>query len=434
MGIKDLFITPFFLLLFTVLAYMIRPAVTNAQTRRFFLPALWVKFFGAIFLGLIYQFYYDGGDTFNYFTHGSRWIWEAFLDSPVTGFKLLTESGGERQGETFQYSQHIWYYRDPHSFFVVRIVAFIDLFTFHTYGATALCLAVFSFSGMWAFYSAVQRMYPESGKWLAIAILFVPSVAFWGSGILKDTITLGALGWLTWAMIAMIEFKKRSWKVWLIALTALWLIYSIKIYIVICFVPMVFVWIYLKQVREVRNPLIRFTIAPVLLIIFAAMGYLALQQIAGESEKYSLDAIAERAAITAYDIRYGWGARTGGEGGYDLGDLDGSWESMIRLMPQAINVSLFRPYPWEVRNPLMLLAALESLVVFFLSFYLLVYKKRLINVFRDPFLTFCFLFALLFAFAVGVSTYNFGTLMRYKIPMMGFYLINLVSSYLTKKK
>lgn len=397
--------------------------MTTRETRKYFLPALWVRFIGAIALGLIYQFYYDGGDTFNYFTHGSKWIWEAFLDSPMKGLSLLFSSGGERVPETFEFTQHIWYFRDPNSYFVVRITAFFDLFTFHTYTATALLFASFSFSGIWAFYSGVQKKYPSNAKWLAVGILFVPSVIFWGSGILKDTITLGALGWLTWSLIQVIDFKKRTAMYWLIMFFSAWIIYSIKVYIILCYVPMIFLWIYWKRILAIRNWFLRVSVAPILLLLFGSVGFLTMRQIGDTNEKYALDNIAERATITAYDIRYGWGARTGGEGGYDLGVLDGTWQSMIRLMPDAINVSLFRPYLWEVKNPLMLLSALESLVVLVLSIWLLIYKGGLLNVFKDPFLTFCLLFALLFAFAVGVSTFNFGTLMRYKIPMIPFFLI-----------
>jgi hypothetical protein len=32
---------------------------------------------------------------------------------------------------------------------------------------------------------------------LAYAILFIPSVIFWGSGFMKDTITLSCIGWVT---------------------------------------------------------------------------------------------------------------------------------------------------------------------------------------------------------------------------------------------
>jgi hypothetical protein len=426
---KDLIITPIYFFLLGFTAYVIRPYVTTPQTRRFFLPALWVKFAGAILMGLLYQFWYGGGDTFGYFSHGSRWIWEALITDFSTGIKLLMESGGpDRMPETFQYSQHIWYYRDTSSFLIIRIAAFMDLFTFHTYSSTALFFATFSFSGIWALYTAVVKKYPSIVKRLAVAILFVPSVAFWGSGILKDTVTLGALGWLTFAMIHIIELKNRKIIYWIIACLAIWLIFNIKIYIIICYVPTLFIWIYWGQIIKVRNVLARIAVAPILLGLFVFVAFNAVQEVSSYSTKYSLDVIAERAAITAYDIRYGWGARTGGDGGYDLGVLDGTWRSMIKLMPSAVNVSLFRPYLWEVRNPLMLLASLEALVFLGLTVWFGIYKKGYQRIFGDPFLIFCLIFTIIFAFAVGVSTFNFGTLMRYKIPMVQFFLITIFAS------
>ncbi len=419
----DLIITPFYFILFSMLAYFIRPYVTTKETRKYFLLALWVRFFGAIALGFVYQFHYGGGDTFNYFTHGSKWIYEAFLNDPGTGIKLLFEPGGEyKTAETFSYSQHIWYYRDPKSYTIVKITAFFDLLTFHTYTATALFFATLSFGGLWALYSAVANKYLNYGKWLAIAILFVPSTIFWGSGILKDTVTIGALGWLTFACIYLIDLKRRALIYWIIALLSAYLIFSIKTYILICYVPVLVLWLYWKNIFEVRNTMVRIVTAPILLLFFGMIGYFALIQISSESDRYALDVLAERAAITAYDIRYGWGARIEGDGGYDLGVLDGTWQSMLQLMPSAINVSLFRPYLWEVRNPLMLLSALESLTVLLITVFMLL-KGRWRDIIQDPFLIFCFFFAILFAFAVGVSTFNFGTLMRYKIPLLPFYLI-----------
>jgi hypothetical protein len=91
----------------------------------------------------------------------------------------------------------------------------------------------------------------------------------------------------------------------------------------------------------------------------------------------------------------------------------------------AINVTLFRPYFWEAKNIMMVAAALESSIILFYSFFIFLglgfFKVlRLIN--EDPFLLMCLAFALLFAFAVGFSSYNFGALVRYKIPCIPFYL------------
>lgn len=426
MTAQDLFITPIYIILFSLIAYFIRPYVTTSQNRTYFLPALWVKFFGAIMLGVIYQFYYGGGDTFNYFTHGSRWIWEAFLDDPYKGIALLFESGGPiRSPNTFFYSQNIWYYRDPHSYIVVKIAAFFSLFTFHTYSATAIIFAAFSFSGMWAFFKVLCERYGYASRWLAIGLFFIPSTFFWGSGILKDTITLGALGWLAFSVFSIVEFGRYQLSQILIGILMSILIFSIKIYILICFLPMVGVWIFMKSVKIIQSPALKFLAAPILMILFVFGGLLVTQQISSSSDKYQLSEIANRAAINAYDNRYGWGARSKGDGGYDLGTLDGSWSSMIRLIPSGIAVSIFRPFLWEVRNPLMLLAALEALFfVWILGKFL--FTRGAIQFWRkDAFLIFSLLFALLFAFAVGVSTYNFGSLMRYKIPLVPFYFIAL---------
>ncbi len=425
MGLQDLFFTPIYILLLSFLAYLVRPLVTTPETRKYFLPALWVRFFGAIMLGVLYQFYYDGGDTFNYFTHGSRWIWEAFLDDPWNGIRLLTTSGGVHFPETFEYSQHIWYYRDPNSYFIVRLAAFIDLFTFHTYSATALFFATFSFSGLWAMFSAVARKYPLNVKWLAIGILFFPSVVFWGSGILKDTVTLGALGWLTWGLVQVIELRKGNVIYFVAIAISVYLVISIKTYIIVCYMPLLLIWIYWKNIIYVKNIALRVLLAPVLVVFFGSASYLTFVQIGEQNPNYTLESISERAAVTAYDIRYGWGARTEGDGGYDLGTLDGTWQSMIRLFPQAVNVSLFRPYLWEVRNPLMLLAAFESFIILIFTIYFLLIRRGLLKVSSDPFLLFCLIFALIFSFAVGVSTSNFGTLMRYKIPMIPFFVLIL---------
>jgi hypothetical protein len=46
---------------------------------------------------------------------------------------------------------------------------------------------------------------------------------------------------------------------------------------------------------------------------------------------------------------------------------------------------------------------------------------------------FCLLFAILFALFVGATTLNFGTLVRYKVPCMPFYIISLVLLLQRKK-
>ena len=61
MGIQDVLITPFYLFLFSVIAYWLRPYFTDTKTRKYFMSALYVRFFGAVALGsLIFSFVFWG--------------------------------------------------------------------------------------------------------------------------------------------------------------------------------------------------------------------------------------------------------------------------------------------------------------------------------------------------------------------------------------
>jgi hypothetical protein len=408
-----------------VLAYIVRPWVTDDINRRYFFPALTVRVMAAIAVGLLYQFYYEGGDTFAYHTHGSRPLWEAIMDSPTNGFRLMFLNGEYGPG-IWKTASRIWYWEDPQSFFVIRIAAILDHFTFSTYSATAVLFAVISFVGAWMFFLTFYRLYPELHRWVAVSTLFIPTVVFWGSGIFKDTITLAALGVATFSFDRVFIDKKIRLRSVLLLLFSLWVIFSIKKYILLCFLPALVLWWFAHDFSRIRSLMLRMILAPVTAVVVIALAYSAVLKVGEDDPRYKIDKLAETARITAYDIRYGWGARTGDGSGYTLGELDGTWQNMLKLAPQAINISLFRPYLWEADNPLMLLSALEGMAFFLITLYV-AWKSgwSLFSGFKKPDALFCLVFALVFAFAVGVSTFNFGTLSRYKIPMMPFFLLGL---------
>jgi len=434
MVLKDFIVTPILIIIIYVLAYFLRYYVSDDKIRKYFLPGLSIKIIGAIALGLIYQFYYEGGDTYVYFDSGSRYIWEAFFDSPIKAIRLIF-ANGEYHSSTYEYASKIIHYKDLPSYFVVRIAGIFDLLTFHTYSATAVLFALLSFSGLWAMYTSFYKMFPKLHTELAIAIFFVPSVVFWGSGILKDSITLGALGWATFAFHSI--FFRRNIKVvpLLILILSLLFIYEIKIYILLCFIPALLIWLYFSYLNKIKNLIFRIMVFPISLLILIGSGYVAVKKIGEENRRYNLTNITQTAEATARWLTY-VSLREGGSG-YTLGDFDFSTKGIVKKIPTAIWVTLFRPYLWEVKNPVMALSALESSVLFIFTLFVLylAISRGIINeIFTHPVIVFCFSFAITFSFAVGISTYNFGSLVRYKIPMMPFFIIGLfVLLYYSKR-
>lgn len=424
MELKDLIISPIVLVFVLVIAFVIRKQTADEVTRKYFFPGLVLKIFGAIGVGLVYQFYYGGGDTFSYFTHGSAHIWDAFTHDFNVGFKLLT-ANGEYDPETYRFASKIWMYRDAQSYFIVRIAAVLGLLTFSTYSSVAILFAFISFLGLWAMFKAFYRIYPEIHLQLAIGIFFIPTVFFWGSGILKDTVTLGAAGFLVYSFVNIVFERRRLLLSCIMLLLSVWVIYEVKLYILLCLLPSLIFWFFIYKIGQVPSVVARVLIAPFLLSIGLGLGYFVALKAGEDSNRYSIDNIAKTAQVTAYDIRF-WTGKDAGSG-YYLGELDGSFGSMLKLAPQAVNVSLFRPYIWEVNNPLMLLSALEAIGLLLLTLWVFLRNpfKLAVASLSKPSVLFCLSFSLVFAFGVGVSTYNFGTLSRYRIVLVPFYVIAL---------
>ena len=104
----------------------------------------------------------------------------------------------------------------------------------------------------------------------------------------------------------------------------------------------------------------------------------------------------------------------------------------VLLVLNGIVATLFRPFIWEVNGPTAFLSAIESLLFFFLTI-MLMYKAGFLNFFRNafkqPLLLMCFIFSIVFAAAIGTTALNFGSLSRYKIPCLPFYLIMILVMY-----
>ena len=97
-------------------------------------------------------------------------------------------------------------------------------------------------------------------------------------------------------------------------------------------------------------------------------------------------------------------ARESGQTGYSFGEMELTLAGILSKFPAAVNVTLFRPYIFEANNLIMLISAVESGVLMLFSLYVLIKAGILGSIrqfFRQPFLLFCFSFALLFALCGG---------------------------------
>lgn len=399
--------------------------------RRYFLKGLTVKIVGSIFIGLVYQYYYGKGDTSSFFQQANA-VNEAFWESPIKWIKLIFHVPNWYDSEYQRYIQNIFWYEAKSSYTVIATTAFVSIFTFSTYLPTSVLFAFISYSGIWAMFRAFAKIYPHLLQPVAMATLFIPSTFIWGSGIFKDTICLFGLGWMIYGTYRILIERRFDVKTILLLLLSAMLIFKVKKYILVAFVPALMLWVVARYGDKVK---IRF-FKPLLLTVsggvFAATLFLFSSVFQEELGQYSLENVASTSEITRNYIL----GRTGDEGSaYDLGAIDPTPIGFLKKIPAGINVTLFRPYIWESKKIIVLFNALESLLFLMLTIkvVLSVGPKGLWRAFLDDgTLQFCLVFALIFSFAIGISTYNFGSLSRYRIPCLPLYGMALVLFYYSK--
>ncbi|WP_345074819.1 hypothetical protein [Hymenobacter fastidiosus] len=373
-------------------------------------------------MGIVYQFYYGGGDTYNYYAH-TKIVYQAFSDSPMLGLKLVM-ANGEFDAATIKYTSQMYWYKASTEYFVVRVASLCGFLCFNTYSVIALMFALLSFSGMWAMFITFVRIAPIAYKKLAFSVFFLPSVFFWGSGLMKDSLCIGALGWVFYAFYHLTIEKRNLTIAAAMGALGVYVLVSTKVYILLSFMPPALLWTFNENNQRIRSAALRALLKPVFLVLGLAAGYLGATNLTAGDEKYDVEKIGERTKVNQQYLTSG----TENGSSYNIGSFDGSLSALATVAPQAVVVSLFRPFPWEARSAIMILSALESMLMLYLTVSLF-YKTGVLKTFRliisKPILTFCFIFVIIFAIGVGTNSGNFGTLVRYKIPLMPFYLAAL---------
>jgi hypothetical protein len=418
--IWDLVLTPVYLLVLIAIAKKRRDKQypVGHPLRKYYLPGLYAKFGGAIFIGLLYQYYYGGGDTFNFFTH-ARIINSALNDSFSTWLKLILHTPTDKAPEIYSYVSQMYWYNSPNDYAVGVITAIMGLFTFTTYLPTALLFAFFTFSGIWAMYTTFVQLYPKLSRPLAFAFLFIPSTVVWGSGIFKDTICMFGLGWMTYATFRLFINKDLSVKNFFFIAFSFYLVALVKLYILLAFLPALLLWLLLNYSRRIQTIATRWLVNLLFIGLTVASSIFFMQRYAEDLNKYSIEKLVRTAEVTRNWTNYA----AGDEGSvYNIGNIDGTLSGMISLFPQAVVVTLFRPFPWEAKKIIIAFSALEALALLYFTLQLFTKRSKPLKLLvKDPNLLFCLVFVLIFAFAVGASSGNFGALSRYKIPCLPFF-------------
>lgn len=424
--IKDFLLGPLFFVLILFIAQIYAKKQNDEVYKKYFVKGLAVRLTSAVVLALVYQYYYTGGDTCTYFVYETK-LRSIFLQDPKAFFNLAFSPDYSTFYSDLYFDTGSAFFSSDSSRLIIRIALFLGFFLFNSYILISFVFTTICYYGCWKMFKVFRGLYPNLEREMAISCLFLPSVCFWGSGILKDPLCVGAIGLLVYHSYNLFfsVYKRVLYRVFVI-LFCIFIIKGIKTYIVISFLPTLAYWLFSRYKANIKSPFIRSFVGPIILIAGCGVAVLIFIKISKDADRYALEALMRTAKDTQNWLLYS--SQIQGGSGYSLGNLEYTPMGFLRAAPKAINVTLFRPYIWEARKPILMPAAIEGFISLFLTLRLL-YKTGFIRffklVFSNPEVQFFLIFSVIFAFSVGFTSFNFGSLVRYKIPMMPFYFMAL---------
>ena len=391
------------------------------------------KIIGVVSFISIYLFYYDGGDTVNYFL-GAKSLGNLLLHNYEKSFHILFNTNSHLNSyasfnpSTTYPPAYMW--KDQNTFSVCRFTAPLYLISSKSFIITSFLTACFSYVGIWKLYRLFNILYPRNSKVFAYLILFLPTLIFWGGGIMKDSYVLGATCWITYNFFKIFILRKQLFVNSIFLVINLFMIINIKSYVIISLIPGMLLWLNSAYLKNISSSLAKFFLFPVVLLAVVFAGIFLFNNLSSMMGVYgNVDSAIQQAQVIQQDLLR---EEQYGGNNYKLGEIDGSVIGLITVAPVAIFTALFRPLFWEIGSPTMVLSVIENtfLIIFQVIILSRISPLKIIKIFwTEPFLLYCFIFSVFFAFGVGIAGTNFGALVRYKTPLVPFFFCMMYVLY-----
>ncbi len=386
--------------------------------RRLFVSALLAKVVGALAVRWLYFSHYGSGDTIGYWMD-ARTIADRWLINPMEtlGFYWNEESIGS------EWVQYLMYHTDR-SIFFTKFAALIALISSGNYWLMSIFLAALSFAGAWYLFKRVIEYFPQSLFPASLALLFWPSVVVWSSGVIKESVALTALFFVTGLLLRILKGYPVSFGEWILAALCLWSGWSLKYYWFAVWIPVAATTILVARITSSKPAYYRYQ-----WLFWSVTFGLMLLAVTSFHPNFHLSRIVaviyennqEFVRISEHYIRYP--------------DLQPSAWSMLVNAPMALISSLYRPIPGETYNFLYVLASVENFGLMILTLWMLPFLRQLKTTHWGQVTLPALVYIALEAVLLGLSTPNLGTLSRYRIGFMPFFVFVLLyqNEYLRRR-
>ena len=382
----------------------------HSSLKRLYWPAVLFKLLAGIALGLLYTYYYNGGDTFSYFNDGVKLANLARHD--VSTYISFLWSGDD--------SYSIWselVYRQPRAMFLSKITSVFSLLTADSYWVISLYFSSISFYCSWMLARKILTLNADSGFAVAMAFLFFPSIVFWSSGLIKESLAMAAMFFLCSIFLRVWGKETLRLLEWTLTIFALWILWNLKYYYLGVLLPVTATALFARSIFSRMKP--KYLAAKLLVWGVIFVGPMLLISVLHPNfypERFLQVVVSSYYEF--YEISHAHNV-------IDYGNLEPTVTSIAKNIPLAIYSGLYRPFLTEASTLLQVLSATENLVLMILTIAALTQIKKLIRSRHRLLIFSVFAYVFILCILLALSAPNFGTLSRFRVGFLPFFVLLL---------
>lgn len=394
------------LFIILVIAWFTYKKYGTNYPRIFWLSLLFKLSMGSA-LGMIYLYYYSANDTWLFFKDAHELAQFGKRDfTAYLKFLAFDEAPEQLFGQLVN--------SQDRSLFLIKFISVFSWVSGNNYWISAAYFSLISFLATWYLFLIVARFFEHSWLAAALSFLFFPSIIFWSSGLIKETLALASLYVISGVFLKWI-FKERvnTFEV-VLAVCCYWIAWNLKYYWTALFGAVMFTYLVVHWLSN-KLPFFQKQRIIIWILVFITLcgGATFLHP------NFYLDRFLE-VLITNHDdfIRI-----SDADGLIHFYQLHSSWGSVILNAPWALFSGLLRPFLWESSGLTALMAAVENLMIAILLVSSLAGLTRM-GKYRLLLLSVSVYIILLCIF-LALSTPNLGTLSRYRVGFLPFLIFIL---------
>lgn len=439
-----------------------------------------LKVLSGFLLYLIYTYYYTDrstSDIWKYYDDGMV-MFSAIRESPKDYFQMLFGVFNDTPHFKQYYDQMNHWYRpfsssianDTHT--IIRFNALMRLFSLGYYNVHSVVASFLGLIGLTGILHFLRQMAPSKERWFFAGVFLMPGMMFWASGVLKEPLLLFGLGLMLYGVMSWVN-DGFTWQRLMLISLSLFFLTTVKSYALAAIGLSMIAW-FVSRSLSAAKPAFVFLGVFVLGIIglmaahqlipskslFTRMaqrqhefyqlaeGGTYLQTQGGDSLYVSatdyekLEFVDDRRGIVLtetvnavnwrdakkenvplislspdqkYEVLLDYG-QTGSA--FETPRLKPHFWSILKASPTALVNALFRPFPWNIRSPFMLLSVIENLMLLLL--FVLCISLFQGNALAHPIFWVAISFSLVILLLTGLVTPVVGAIVRYKVPALPF--------------